>query len=146
MRRLGNSLLTTGLNRALGVKSTGGRIATGAALGAIRKWSRSSNTSRRSDHRSHRPVQPPVRVAMDLRTTSETQSPTVAVLLCLFLGWLGIHRFYLNRIGTGIIMLLLCWTFITIPWAIIDLIMILTGRLNRIPKTEEIANLDTISV
>jgi TM2 domain-containing membrane protein YozV len=46
----------------------------------------------------------------------------------IFLGGIGIHRFYSNKIGTGIIMILLCWTGISLIWAIIDLIMIVTGK------------------
>jgi len=33
-------------------------------------------------------------------------------MLALFLGGLGIHKFYLNRPGWGLVYLLLCWTFI----------------------------------
>jgi TM2 domain-containing membrane protein YozV len=50
------------------------------------------------------------------------------LLLALFLGGIGIHRFYVNKIGTGIIMILLCWTGISVIWAIIDIIMIATGK------------------
>jgi TM2 domain-containing membrane protein YozV len=40
------------------------------------------------------------------------KSRSAAVLLALLLGGLGIHKFYLNRPGWGVIYLLFCWTFI----------------------------------
>ncbi|MCI8383379.1 MAG: TM2 domain-containing protein [Clostridia bacterium] len=49
----------------------------------------------------------------------------VTLLLSLFLGSLGGHRFYVGKIGTGILQLLTlggCGI-----WTIIDLIMIITG-------------------
>ena len=50
----------------------------------------------------------------------------VAALLAFFLGPIGVHRFYLGRIGTGVTMLILSCTFVgliaTVPWAIIDMI------------------------
>jgi hypothetical protein len=50
----------------------------------------------------------------------------IAALLAFLLGPLGIHRFYLGRIGSGIAMLLLSCTviglFVTVPWALIDMI------------------------
>jgi len=50
----------------------------------------------------------------------------VTLLLCLFLGGLGVHRFYTGHIGIGIAQLLTlggCGI-----WAIIDLIMIITDK------------------
>ena len=34
------------------------------------------------------------------------KSNTVALLLCFFIGFLGVHRFYVGKIGTGVLMLL----------------------------------------
>ena len=52
----------------------------------------------------------------------------VALLLCLFLGVVGGHRFYAGKIGTAIIMILLCATGISAVWALIDLIMIILSK------------------
>ncbi len=36
----------------------------------------------------------------------------VAALFAFFLGGFGIHKFYLGKIGQGLLYLLFCWTFI----------------------------------
>jgi len=50
----------------------------------------------------------------------------VTLLLCLFLGELGVHRFYVGKIGTGILQL------ITLGgcgiWYLVDLIFIITQK------------------
>ena len=51
----------------------------------------------------------------------------VALLLCLFLGVVGAHRFYTGKIGTGIVQILTIGGFFGI-WVLIDLIMILIGK------------------
>ena len=55
------------------------------------------------------------------------KSKVVALILSIFLGELGIDRFYLGYIGTGILKLI-TWGGFGI-WGLIDLIMIATGKL-----------------
>lgn len=47
------------------------------------------------------------------------------ILLCFFLGALGVHRFYVGKIGTGILQLLTLGGLGI--WALIDFIVIVTG-------------------
>ncbi len=53
------------------------------------------------------------------------RSRLAAALLCFFLGVLGVHRFYVGKVGTGILQL------VTVGglgiWALVDLILILVG-------------------
>jgi len=54
------------------------------------------------------------------------KSNTVALLLCLFIGILGVHRFYVGKVGTGILQL------VTLGglgiWALIDMIIIIMQK------------------
>ncbi|AGF74377.1 putative membrane protein [Bartonella australis AUST/NH1] len=60
------------------------------------------------------------------------QSKTVLALICFFTGLLGIHRFMVGKIWTGILMLILSLSFtgliISGTWAIIDFIVIVAGQ------------------
>ncbi|MEO0089363.1 MAG: TM2 domain-containing protein [candidate division WOR-3 bacterium] len=72
------------------------------------------------------------------------KSRLAASLFAFFLGHLGIHRFYIGKIGTGLVMLILgiigwstVWFFgvgllFIIPveiWALIDFILIIAGNM-----------------
>lgn len=48
------------------------------------------------------------------------KSKTTAVLLALFLGGVGAHKFYLDRSGQAIWYLLFCWTLIPALIALIE--------------------------
>ena len=54
-----------------------------------------------------------------------SRSRLAAALLCFFLGWLGAHRFYVGKIGTGLLMVLTLGGFGI--WSLVDLIFILCG-------------------
>jgi TM2 domain-containing membrane protein YozV len=58
-------------------------------------------------------------------TEFSPRSRLVALLFCVLLGWIGVHRFYVGKIGTGVLMVL------TIGglgiWTLIDLILIAVG-------------------
>ena len=53
------------------------------------------------------------------------RSRTAALLLLIFLGWLGVHRFYVGKIGTGILFILTLQGLGL--WWLIDLILICVG-------------------
>ncbi len=64
--------------------------------------------------------------AMSEEVSEKGFVPTI--LLCFFLGVLGIHRFYVGKIGTGILQLV---TFGGLGiWTLIDLVVIVMGNFN----------------
>jgi predicted lipid-binding transport protein (Tim44 family) len=69
--------------------------------------------------------------------TAAPRSKMVAGLLGIFLGFLGVHRFYLGNSGLGLVQLLITlltcgWgAFVTVPWGVIEGILILVGTIDR---------------
>lgn len=54
------------------------------------------------------------------------KSKTITLLLCIFLGYLGVHKFYVGKIGGGLLYLLTGGLF-GLGW-LIDIIVIATGH------------------
>ncbi len=63
---------------------------------------------------------------MSSDTAVGAKSWIAATLLCFFLGVLGVHRFYVGKVGTGILQLLTLGGLGI--WVLIDFIMILIGK------------------
>ncbi|WP_379133807.1 TM2 domain-containing protein [Paenibacillus sp. sgz500958] len=53
------------------------------------------------------------------------KSYVASILLCFFFGALGVHRFYVGKVGTGILQLLTAGGFGV--WVLIDFIIIVVG-------------------
>jgi TM2 domain-containing membrane protein YozV len=71
-----------------------------------------------------------VRQKMSTTYNDEVVAPNgktkiTAALLAIFLGGLGIHKFYLGQNGAGVLYLLFCWTFIPALLAVIDFIVLI---------------------
>jgi TM2 domain-containing membrane protein YozV len=54
------------------------------------------------------------------------KSRVIAIVLALLLGGIGAHKFYLGRVGWGILYLLFCWTFIPAVAALVEAIIYVT--------------------
>ncbi len=61
-----------------------------------------------------------------LRTDKSAHSKVTLAVICFLLGFLGIHRFFVGKIGTGILMLLTLGGLGI--WTTIDFVLILTDN------------------
>lgn len=65
-------------------------------------------------------------VSSETTTSAGQKSWIVALLLCFFLGTIGVHRFYVGKVGTGILMIVTLGALGV--WTLIDFIMIIIGK------------------
>ena len=87
-----------------------------AVVAAIFLLNKSKEQSRQSDENIARMVNAlpeDKRTPFLMQLNTVKKNPTTAVLLALFLGGVGAHKFYLGQTGLGIVYLLFSWT--TIP-------------------------------
>ena len=84
---------------------------------------------------AERPDEPPSNAKANRREPPQTPRRTAppsdrnrltTFMLCLLLGFLGVHRFYVGRVGSGILWLL-TGGLLAVGW-IYDLVMIATGE------------------
>jgi TM2 domain-containing membrane protein YozV len=54
------------------------------------------------------------------------KSRVTAGILAILLGGIGVHKFYLNKAGLGVVYILLCWTYIPAIVALVEGIIYLT--------------------
>ena len=71
-------------------------------------------------------------------TTTSTTDWLTLFLLTFFVGVLGVHRFYVGKIGTGFLMLLTLGGLGV--WFLVDLILVVTGQFTnkdgeKLPRT-----------
>lgn len=57
---------------------------------------------------------------------TSNKSRLAAALLCFFFGTIGVHRFYVGKVGSGIAQIFTVGGFGV--WTLIDLIFILSGQ------------------
>ena len=75
---------------------------------------------------------------LDSSTKTNSIDWLALFLLTFFVGLLGVHRFYVGKIGTGVLMLITLGGFGV--WFLVDLILVVTGEFTnkdgqKIPRT-----------
>ncbi|WP_326908457.1 TM2 domain-containing protein [Sedimentibacter sp. MB31-C6] len=71
--------------------------------------------------------QPPVYQQSYFNPNVKSKSKVTAGVLAILLGGLGVHKFYLGKIGLGILYILFCWTYVPALIGLIEGIIYLTS-------------------
>ena len=69
-------------------------------------------------------LSPTQQTSFNSRYEDKKKDPTTALLLCLILGGIGAHEFYLNNVNKAVIYLVFCWTLIPGVIALVQLFTI----------------------
>ena len=77
-----------------------------------------------------KPMTAEQRMYFQTEYNSVKKDPTTGLLLCLFLGGLGAHHFYLGKVGLGILYAVFVWTFIPAVVAFVECFL-MKGRILR---------------
>ena len=72
--------------------------------------------------------QPAATVVNPERNNWPIKNKIVAALLAIFLGSLGVHKFYLGQTGRGVLYLIFCWTYIPAIIGFIEGIIMLCSK------------------
>lgn len=64
--------------------------------------------------------------SLGMQTTPSGKSKLAAALFAILLGGLGVHKFYLGRVGWGVLYIVFFWTFIPAILGLIEGIIYLT--------------------
>ncbi len=65
---------------------------------------------------------------MYVANNTKAVNKVIYCILAAFLGGIGVHKFYAGKIGTGILYLIFCWTFIPSTIAFIEFIIALCKK------------------
>lgn len=88
-------------------------VAIVAAISLVKKSKEKAKQSEQNVNRIMAKIPEDKQMVFMMQYNNSKKDPTTAVLLSLFLGGLGAHKFYLGKTGMGILYLLFSWT--TIP-------------------------------
>lgn len=79
-------------------------------------------------HNVPKPVQPPKESVPEPPiqfVEDDRRDKTTAILLALFLGWCGAHKFYLRQSGLGLLYLVFCWSYVPAIISFVEFIILL---------------------